>query len=80
MQVIGEVLPDGEVSKNVESFMNTKKYLVVSPHESEFPKPITFKKGDMLIVGEKYSGAEDWDNWFLCSTSGQFDLKAHRYL
>lgn len=71
MLAIGEVLPDGDVSKNVESFMNTKKYLVVSPHESEFPKPITFKKGDMLIVGEKYSGAEDWDNWFLCSASGQ---------
>lgn len=50
MLAIGEVLPDGEVSKNVESFMTTKKYLVVSPHESEFPKPIRFKKGICLSL------------------------------
>lgn len=51
--------------------MSTKKYIVVSSHESEFPKPITFKKGDSLHVGEEYSGSEGWDNWFLCTTPGQ---------
>lgn len=51
--------------------MSTKKYLVVSAHESEFPNPITFKKGDPLVVGEEYTGPEGWDNWFLCRTPGQ---------
>ncbi|AZM95684.1 SH3 domain-containing protein [Vreelandella venusta] len=51
--------------------MSTKKYLVVSSHESEFPNPITFRKGDPLIVGEEYKGTEEWDNWFFCSSPGQ---------
>ncbi|PCF94928.1 SH3 domain-containing protein [Vreelandella nigrificans] len=51
--------------------MSTKKYLVTRSHESEFPSPITFQKGDFLTVGEEYEGAESWDNWFFCSTSGQ---------
>lgn len=51
--------------------MSTKKYLVASPHESEFPSPITFRKGDPLVVGEEYEGSEGWDNWFFCSTPGQ---------
>lgn len=51
--------------------MNHKKYVVVIQHESEFPKPITFKKGDPLLVGEEYKGSEGWDNWFLCTTPGQ---------
>ncbi len=51
--------------------MNAKKYRVIRPHESEFPRPITFKKGAPLVVGEEYTGSEPWDNWFLCSTPGQ---------
>ncbi|AQU85135.1 MULTISPECIES: SH3 domain-containing protein [unclassified Halomonas] len=51
--------------------MSTKKYRVISPHESEFPNPITFQKGDLLTLGEEYEGAESWDNWFFCSTPGQ---------
>ncbi|MCU8087801.1 SH3 domain-containing protein [Shewanella sp. SM21] len=51
--------------------MITKKYIVVNPHESEFPNPITFKKGDPLTVGDKYAGPEGWDLWFLCTTPGQ---------
>lgn len=51
--------------------MSTRKFLVVRPHESEYPRPITFKKGDPLVVGEEYEGAEGWENWFLCSTPGQ---------
>lgn len=50
--------------------MTTKRYLVARSHESEFPSPITFKKGDLLTVGEAYEGPEGWDNWFLCSTPG----------
>ena len=51
--------------------MSVKTYLVVSPHESEFPNPITFQKGAPLLVGEEYEGLEGWDNWFYCSTPGQ---------
>lgn len=51
--------------------MSVKTYIVVSSHESEFPLPITFKKGDQLLVGEEYSGPERWDNWFLCTAPGQ---------
>ncbi|MCU8017446.1 hypothetical protein L5M36_11170 [Shewanella sp. SM72] len=51
--------------------MTTKKYIVVNAHESEFPNPITFKKGDPLTVGDKYAGPEGWDLWFLCTTPGQ---------
>lgn len=51
--------------------MNARKYLVTRPHHSEFPNPITFKKGAALVVGEEYKGEQAWDNWFLCSTPGQ---------
>ena len=51
--------------------MNVKQYLVVSPHVSEFPNPISFKKGDPLVVGEKHDGLEGWENWYLCSAPGQ---------
>ncbi|MFN3880491.1 MAG: SH3 domain-containing protein [Nitrincola lacisaponensis] len=51
--------------------MSHKKYVVIIPHESEFPEPITFKKGDPLLVGEEYKGSEGWDNWILCTTPGQ---------
>ncbi|MCU8010634.1 hypothetical protein [Shewanella sp. SM74] len=30
--------------------MTTKKYIVVNPHESEFPNPITFKKVILLSL------------------------------
>lgn len=51
--------------------MSNRKYLVISPHESEFPHPISFKKGDALFIGEKHDGSEGWDDWYLCSTPGQ---------
>lgn len=51
--------------------MDATKYLVITPHKSEFPRPIHFKKGDPLVVGEKYEGPEGWDDWFFCSTPGQ---------
>lgn len=58
-------------SQNMGIHMSVKKYLVVSPHKSEFPRPITFKKGVPLVIGEEYEGSEGWDNWFFCSTPGQ---------
>lgn len=51
--------------------METKKYLVVQDHTSEFPRPITFERGAPLIVGEKYEGPEGWENWILCESPGQ---------
>lgn len=44
--------------------MSTSEYLVITPHVSEFPAPITFKKGAFLTVGEKYEGKAGWENWF----------------
>lgn len=38
---------------------------------SEYPEPITFKRGASLTVGERYQGPENWENWIFCNTSGQ---------
>ncbi len=51
--------------------MPVKKYRVVRPHESEFPQPITIRKGAPLFIGEEDAGPEGWRNWFFCSTPGQ---------
>lgn len=47
----------------------TVKYIVIKPHISEYPDPLSFKKGTPLIVGEKSDGIEKWDSWYFCSTS-----------
>lgn len=52
----------------VQDFM---KYVVVKPHQSEFPNPIRLKTGDRFSVGEIYEGPEPWANWYLCSALGQ---------
>lgn len=51
--------------------MKLKKLIVICQHRSEYPNPITFTKGTLLEIGEKYTGDEGWDNWYLCSTNGQ---------
>lgn len=51
--------------------MSVNTYLVVRPHASEFPCPITFTKGAPLVVGEEHHGEEGWDHWFFCHTPGQ---------
>lgn len=51
--------------------METKQYLVIQDHTSEYPEPITFAKGEPFSVGEKYEGLEGWDNWMCCETLGQ---------
>ncbi|WP_232276194.1 SH3 domain-containing protein [Paenibacillus sp. 481] len=43
-------------------------YLVVTNHRTEYSNPITLIKGQPIIVGEKYNGPEEWDNWYFCST------------
>ena len=53
--------------------MAEETYVVTRPHVSEYPEPISLKKGDLVSVGEKYDGPEDWENWFLCSAPGQKD-------
>ena len=45
------------------------KFIAMAQHRSEYPEPITFARGDLLVVGEKYEGPEDWDNWYFCSTA-----------
>ncbi len=44
------------------------KYIVVARHRSEFPRPICFAKGRLIVIGQKYEGPEGWDNWYLCRT------------
>lgn len=51
--------------------METKPYLVIQGHTSEFPNPITFDKGTPLTVGERYEGPEGWENWIFCESPGQ---------
>ena len=51
--------------------MESIQYLVIKDHTSEYPEPITFAKGASLLVGEKYEGPEDWDNWLFCETPEQ---------
>lgn len=43
-------------------------YIALKTHRSEFPDPITFTKGTLLIIGEKVDGPESWNNWYFCST------------
>lgn len=47
--------------------------IVTSSHRSEYPNPITFEKGAVLTVKEKYTGEEGWENWYKCSLPGQED-------
>lgn len=46
------------------------KYAVVKSHRSEYPHPISFKKGDPLAIREKYEGPEGWSDWYFCTTPG----------
>lgn len=48
-----------------------QQYLVLQDHSSEYPEPITFRKGAPLSVGERYEGPEGWEDWFFCETPGQ---------
>lgn len=47
------------------------KFIVIEPHRSEFPEPITFLEGASLRVGEAYEGDEGWEHWYFCETAGQ---------
>ena len=46
------------------------KYIATKPHRSEYPDPLSFKKGDLLTIGEKYDGPEGWEDWYFCTTPG----------
>ena len=59
------------IVRSIETIMETKHYLVIQDHTSEFHEPITLKKGAPLTVGEKYDGPEGWDNWIFCDSPGQ---------
>lgn len=41
-------------------------YLVIKEHESDYPDPITLEKGEKVLVGRRYEGKEDWENWRYC--------------
>lgn len=43
-------------------------YRVINAHHSNYPKPITTKKGTKLKIGDKYNGPENWESWRFCCT------------
>lgn len=43
-------------------------YEVIEAHESNYPNPITIKKGTKVKVGDKYNGPENWEKWRYCYT------------
>lgn len=43
-------------------------YIVTKQHTSNYPNPIKLCEGQYVIVGEKYNGNENWDNWIYCYT------------
>jgi hypothetical protein len=45
--------------------------VVLHPHRSEYPHPITFSAGATLTVGRRYEGPEGWEDWYWCETPGQ---------
>jgi hypothetical protein len=47
------------------------KYVVIEAHRSEYPRPIRFAQGEMLDIGPRYAGEQNWQDWYLCSCAGQ---------
>lgn len=64
------IFPLMEGSKHIIDNIMKKKFVVIKSHISEYPDPIHFSAGDLLVVGEKYAGNEGWDNWYFCSFNG----------
>ncbi|SBV95747.1 Variant SH3 domain-containing protein (fragment) [uncultured delta proteobacterium] len=46
------------------------KYIVIKTHRSEYPDPLSFRKGTLLTIGEKYDGPEAWEDWYFCAAPG----------
>ncbi|WP_035187291.1 SH3 domain-containing protein [Alteribacter aurantiacus] len=46
----------------------TMTYAVKKAHESNYPNPISLRKGERVLVGEAYDGEEDWPDWLFCTT------------
>jgi hypothetical protein len=42
------------------------EYMAIDPHRSEYPEPASFSKGTSIIIGRKYQGPENWDDWYFC--------------
>jgi hypothetical protein len=41
---------------------------VTKKHISNYPNPMRLIQGQTVLIGEKYSGPEEWDNWIYCRT------------
>lgn len=44
------------------------RYEVIKEHRSHYPNPITLSKGQSVLLGKKYEGPENWNNWIFCYT------------
>jgi hypothetical protein len=45
----------------------TMRFVAIDQHRSEYPHPIAFTKGTLLIIGDRYEGDEGWNNWYFCT-------------
>ncbi|GAV14642.1 SH3 domain-containing protein [Paenibacillus sp. NAIST15-1] len=50
-------------------------YIVIKKHRSNYPNPLTLIKGQSVIMGEKYEGPENWENWIFCTTQSEGNQK-----
>ena len=48
-----------------------RNHIVIRRHVSEFPEPMTLRRGDRVSVGAPYDGPKGWPGWYLCSAPGQ---------
>jgi hypothetical protein len=44
-----------------------KVFMVIKSHSSNYSDPIVVRKGEQVMVGEIYNGAENWPDWRFCS-------------
>ncbi|MFD2172105.1 SH3 domain-containing protein [Tumebacillus lipolyticus] len=47
------------------------KYEITKSHRSNYPNPITLSKGQVVRVGKRYEGPENWPDWLYCTTLDQ---------
>ncbi|WP_378211467.1 SH3 domain-containing protein [Anoxybacteroides rupiense] len=45
---------------------DSKTYKVIKQHKRHYPNPIKLRKGETVIIGEKYNGNEGWKNGIYC--------------
>ncbi len=47
-----------------------KRYRVIRSRSSDYPEPIRLERGDIVILGEVFTGHGNWPDWIRCSREG----------